>query len=332
MEEITGIQAAAPAAQAQQNGGSLTGQTPAEQKAQAKKAYSRIGFALLALAGVTTIIQILLGAVMMVVPALQQTSWYLWVMTFAPIYLVAFPITVLILRKMPAQAPAQHTFGFAGLAGAFSVCMAAMWAGNLIGTGLSMLLSGGQAQNPLGAYTSQTSIFSVLVMVILAPIVEETIFRKLLIDRIARFGGALAVLMSGLCFGMFHMNLYQFFYAFAIGAVLAYVYLRTGKVVYTIGLHMIINLCGSVIAVNAAAAGGVALGIYVVALLALVICGVVVLIVKTKRGQITFAPEKQLEHGFCTAMANPGMILYTVFCVAAVVLVLAAAVLAAAIA
>ena len=341
MEQTNEMRAAAAAQTVQQTAApqgevqTLPGaaQPEADPKAlqkQAKKAYSRLGLALLALAGVTTIFQIVFAAVMLVVPALQQTSWYLWVMTFVPLYVFAVPVAVLILRKMPAQAPARKKLSAAGLGGAFSVCMAAMLAGNLIGTGLSALLSGGQAENPLGAYTAQTSIFSILVVVILAPIIEETIFRKLLIDRLARFGGGLAVLMSGLCFGLFHMNLYQFFYAFAIGAVLAYIYLRTGNLLYSIALHMVINLCGSVIAVNAAAAGGAAMIVYMAAMLALVVCGAAVLIVQAKRRQITFAPEKQFAHGFGAAMANPGMILYTAFCAAAVIFTLAAPLLAAA--
>ena len=45
-------------------------------------------------------------------------------------------------------------------------------------------------------------------------------FRKLLIDRIVPFGQRVAVVVSGLAFGLFHGNFYQFFYAFSLGAVL----------------------------------------------------------------------------------------------------------------
>ena len=85
-------------------------------------------------------------------------------------------------------------------------------------------------------------------MVILAPLLEELICRKLLIDRTVRYGEKLSVLMSGLIFGLLHQNLFQFFYAFALGSVFAYVYVRTGRIRYTIILHAIVNFLGAVVA------------------------------------------------------------------------------------
>lgn len=51
-------------------------------------------------------------------------------------------------------------------------------------------------------------------------------------------------------FGMAHGNFSQFFYAFGIGILWAYVYAKTGKVRYTIGFHMLFNLLGGVITVE----------------------------------------------------------------------------------
>ena len=83
--------------------------------------------------------------------------------------------------------------------------------------------------------------------VILAPLVEELVFRKLLCDRMRRYGDKIAVLVSGIAFGLYHGNLYQFFYAAAIGIFFAFLYCRTGRVSYTILLHMLVNFVGSVI-------------------------------------------------------------------------------------
>ena len=54
-----------------------------------------------------------------------------------------------------------------------------------------------------------------------------------------------AVLASGLFFGLFHGNLNQFSYAFLLGLFLGFIYVKTGKLGYTIGLHMAINFIGS---------------------------------------------------------------------------------------
>ena len=74
---------------------------------------------------------------------------------------------------------------------------------------------------------------------------EELLFRKLLTERIVKYGELPAVLASGLFFGLFHGNLNQFSYAFLIGLFLGFIYVKTGKLRYTIGLHMAINFIGS---------------------------------------------------------------------------------------
>ena len=76
-------------------------------------------------------------------------------------------------------------------------------------------------------------------------VVEEIAFRKLIIDRTVQFGEKNAVLFSAMIFGLMHGNFYQAFYAFGIGLVFGYIYTRSGKIRYTIILHIIFNLiCG----------------------------------------------------------------------------------------
>lgn len=84
--------------------------------------------------------------------------------------------------------------------------------------------------------------FYLVLVGILAPVFEELIFRKLLLDRLRPFGDRAAIWISGVAFGLFHMNLYQFFYAAALGLVFAGVALKTGKIWHTMLLHAIVNL------------------------------------------------------------------------------------------
>lgn len=84
-----------------------------------------------------------------------------------------------------------------------------------------------------------------VIAVLIAPTAEELLFRKLLTERIVKYGELAAVLASGLFFGLFHGNLNQFSYAFLLGLFLGFIYVKTGKLRYTIGLHMAINFIGS---------------------------------------------------------------------------------------
>jgi hypothetical protein len=89
--------------------------------------------------------------------------------------------------------------------------------------------------------------FTFVCVCICAPLGEELLFRKLLIDRTRGHGDTIAILLSGLLFGLFHGNLFQFFYAFLVGMVLAYVYTRTGRYLPCVAMHAAINFMGSVV-------------------------------------------------------------------------------------
>ena len=50
----------------------------------------------------------------------------------------------------------------------------------------------------------------ILTSVIIAPVMEELVFRKYLVDRLVPYGQKTAVVLSGLFFGLFHGNFISF--------------------------------------------------------------------------------------------------------------------------
>ena len=92
-------------------------------------------------------------------------------------------------------------------------------------------------------------------MVIMAPVVEELFSGSWSWIQAVGYGQKTAIIISGIMFGMAHGNFSQFFYAFGIGILWAYVYAKTGKVRYTIGFHMLSNLLGGVITVKTVKVG-----------------------------------------------------------------------------
>ena len=81
----------------------------------ARKTFSRIGLALSAILVIATIAQLLWLAIPMAIWGKDNwavsSSWGMWIGTFAPLYLIAIPVGLLILRKLPAQVPEDHTLG-----------------------------------------------------------------------------------------------------------------------------------------------------------------------------------------------------------------------------
>lgn len=308
------------------------------------KIFSQIGLACFVILAATAALQVAVNYLTYYfAPELADQSWYLWAATFIPLYVVGVPVGIALFRRIPTDKALPRKLRFKDLLIFLVMCFPVMYVGNLVGTLLSSLLhmlAGTEAQNPLDAYLGGANVWlSLLFMVLLAPVVEEFIFRKLIIDRIRPFGEAVSVLVSALFFGLFHGNVNQFFYAFGLGAIFAFLYVKTGRLRYPVFLHMTINLLGGVLAplllksidLNALAQMSgrdpreilqyaaaylpqlMALGLYSMVYLALVIAGFVLLIVRRRAFFFEYGPlQLQRGTGFKTIFLNTGVILFIV--------------------
>lgn len=164
-------------------------------------------------------------------------------------YLIALPLAMLVLRRTPAIETRKFTMSLRQFGGFFAVSVPIMYAGNYIGLVASALISGGKAENRIADIVAGGNVWETLLFVVfLAPVVEEWLFRKQIIDRLRVYGEKRAIVFSALAFALFHMNMFQFFYAFGLGLVFGYMYVRTSQLRYSVFLHMIVNFQGSVIA------------------------------------------------------------------------------------
>ena len=85
-------------------------------------------------------------------------------------------------------------------------------------------------------------IMQVSYVIILAPIIEEFIYRGLILGILSRYGTTAAVLLSALSFGLMHGNIPQAASAFATGIVYATIAINCGSIVPTIMIHAFNNL------------------------------------------------------------------------------------------
>lgn len=164
-------------------------------------------------------------------------------------YLIAFPILYLIMKGVPAKAPAVSKLTVKQFLKFAMVGMFVMYVGNYISSMIMVYMEtilGFTPENSVETVLSETSlILSILIIGIIGPIVEELMCRKLFIDRLTPYGEAIAIFIPSLVFGLLHGNLYQFFYAFFLGIAFSFIYVRTGKIIYSTLLHIFINLfCG----------------------------------------------------------------------------------------
>lgn len=221
---------------------------------EARKQFSRIGWAFVIFCLVDVLVQVMMGVAIVLWDRQGNTGMpdlNIMLLSQVSMYIFAFPVFWLMMKRIPSWKKQDEGKMAMGQLLLWAVlCFGFTYIGNFIGQilmGGVEALTGSPQENPVLDMLNDMNPWMVfLTTVIIAPVMEELMFRKLLIDRIVPFGQRVAVVVSGLAFGLFHGNFYQFFYAFSLGAVFAYIYSSTGRVRYGIMLHMLINLIGGV--------------------------------------------------------------------------------------
>lgn len=217
-----------------------------------KSDFSRVGFGIAALLCVWIAAQnIIYVAVGLIAPSLLGHSLFTVALNVVSLYLLGVPVLMLIVGRMPARSIPKARLDFPTWLVIIVICLSLSQIGALISnyimTMFDMLVQGNSTNVVEEMVDSLPLPVLATYTVIIAPIGEELIFRKVLCDRLSRYGEACAVVISALMFASFHGNLFQFVYAFLLGLVFAHVYLKTGKIRNTIFLHMIVNFCGGVL-------------------------------------------------------------------------------------
>lgn len=287
-----------------------------------RKCFSRIGLAYVVYVVVSSASQILVMWLLKEPESIRE--WNIWMMlVMLSMYPVAMLLFYLMLRKLPkARQTWREPMTVGRYLCLFVICMGITYLGNLIGqilTALIGLLTGESVWNDMEELLSSMEPWLILFEVVLvAPVMEELIFRKMLLDRIAGYGQITSMVVSGLIFGLAHGNLNQFFYAFALGMIFAHVYLRTGNVIYTIGLHMLINFCGSFltmyladIIMNYDVAGVLIAVTQLMVMFAFMAIAVFLLVYYRKEILLSGGPSKTSKgKWFLAVFGNVGMVLF----------------------
>lgn len=228
--------------------------------AAARRAYARVG---LALTGMFVAIH---GG---------QYLLSLWappvVAVYVPVYAMGLPVFLALAGfgpraaltgqdAAPDAAVALRRLGVRRLLSILPACLFVAYAGNVLGYGLQWALDTVFPFTLLPQVVEPSTELMGLQMALLSlasPAMEELVFRRYIIDRLRPFGERAALVTSALSFGLFHGSANQFCYGMLLGLVFGYVYLRTGRLRYSLALHVVINAMSSVVlpALLVAAAG-----------------------------------------------------------------------------
>ena len=298
----------------------------------ARKNLLRIGLALLVYLLITSAVQ---ATAMFLcarfAPQIYAQDWFFIACTLLG-YAAGFPIFFGFIASMPKQKPQKARLGFGGWIAFLAISFLLMEVGSMIASFLMSAIETVKGQEISNAVAEQINgsspLVNLVVAVILAPIFEELICRKLIVDRLLPYSEVLAVVTSGLLFGLIHGNFYQFFYAALLGMLFAVVYVKTGNIFHTIGMHAVINFTGSIIASffnerlpqdpsAAITPWTMVATLYSMAMLVLAVCGGIFLLRAFKKVRFSSqgTQELKLTSQFKAAWLNWGMILLILYCV-----------------
>lgn len=320
----------------------------------AKTVFSRIGFSILSISLINVFLSvIILGIGERFSPGISSDNNFKVMVSSITMYVVAMPFAYFCIRNLPTTEIAERKISV----GQEITIMLSAYAGGIcasfiivaIGRYISRL-TGHALVNPVQNALVGANAFTLICAVVLAPIMEELVFRKLLIDRIIGYGEGVAMVVSGVFFGLMHGNLQQAFYATFLGMLFAYVYIRTGRIRYTIIAHAFVNAIGSVLAVVmgrvdlekveelTGPGGNVAeynsyvnqhlldfalVGLVFIIIAAIVIAGIVLMIVNMKHFHID-SKDGDLPKGtrLNTVVGNYGVICYIIYFVVMIIMML----------
>ena len=217
-----------------------------------KRVFSKIGAGFALFTVVTTVAAIVIQIIALLISKEFATSTFFKnLITPLSMYLFALPFLLIVLSMCPSEPPKKAKFGFGKWCLFLIVAFGAMMWGSEIGNGLMKGISsivGVDYGNALESLVDNDELWiSMIFMVIVAPIGEELVFRKLIIDRTHKYGAFVAVGLSALIFGLTHGNFYQFFYCLFVGIILGYVYYVSGNIILSIALHASLNFVGTVV-------------------------------------------------------------------------------------
>lgn len=217
-----------------------------------RSAYSRCGWALFATSLYMFLLSLLLGFFLKGAGT-EIAELYSKFALYVNEILIALSLAIGLVTLIGTKkcAPTGERIGAGRFIKLMCICFAVGWVGNMIGTVMLLvwnMLTGNQVTNQLTEIILGTEPLQMFLCTgIIAPIIEEFFFRKVLIDRTHKYGELTAILVSAAFFGLFHQNFNQFFYAFGLGIIFGYVYCKTGSYLTVTLMHIVFNTVMGVI-------------------------------------------------------------------------------------
>ena len=276
------------------------------------------------------VVQLIVAGFMSAVdPNLLMTDWANFFLIAVSFYLIGFPLAYCMMKKIPtAVSQEKKRLTLRQLVEYGLISYAVMILLNFLTTFLLSFIELFKTEsivNPVQQVILTGSPWlSLLCIVVLSPIIEELLFRKILLDRVRIYGDKVAIIFTAIAFGFYHGNLSQLFYAVGLGIILAYIVLKTNQLKYSIGIHMFVNAMGSLILPMLIGDGSDLLRAQIASVIVVILItfGTILIIKNRKKvelvqGDLTIPESKLMQ----LVWLNHGVFAYLLFSIALIIMV-----------
>lgn len=161
---------------------------------------------------------------------------------------VVLPVLLLLMRGDKRRRVREKKYtGYTGISPWKFLLIAAAGVFACVGFNIFISITGiinwfGGFEDTADAIYGGGMFWTIAGVVFIIPIVEELMFRGLVYNRIKDYSGVVpAILVSALYFAIYHMNVPQGIYAFALGVLMAWIYYRYKTILAPILFHVSAN-------------------------------------------------------------------------------------------
>ena len=172
-----------------------------------KKVFSKIGIAILICMILVNIVQSIYFMVINAISLdLSKQPWANYLSIAVSYYFIGFPIFYVMVKKLPeGEKRETKSLSLGKIISLFFMSYAMVYILNLLTSLLLMLvgfLKGSDVINPIANVVgNSTWIWSLIFVGILSPIVEEMMFRGVMLNKIMAYGDKTAIITTALLFG-----------------------------------------------------------------------------------------------------------------------------------
>lgn len=197
------------------------------------------------------------------------------------LYVIGLGMFMVITKKVPTQKFERKKVSFKTYSLCFLLQFTALMIANIFFIILTAVSGTENSQE-----INSTSLYSLFMLLIFNPIVEEFVFRKLFADKLLKYGEGFYILASSFCFAIVHgvaLGVPQIGYTFILGMIWSYLMVKTGDIKVVIVLHSLSNLFGSIVIQMLFGISMAAAGVYSMLLMALGVLGLIIFLVNKKK-------------------------------------------------